>query len=79
MAEPENNLVLRLLREIRSQQLDDGRRLQRVERHVDEIREQMVTAMGVGGLASVATEKHGEGMDEIAALKRRVAELEAKA
>jgi polyhydroxyalkanoate synthesis regulator phasin len=83
MAETENNLVLRLLREIRSQQLDDGRRLQRVERHVDEIREQMVTAMGVAGLASVATEKHGEGMDEIrdeiAALKRRVAELEAKA
>ena len=82
MAEEQDNIVIRMLREIRAQQIDDGRRLQRVERHVEELRDQMVTAMGIAGLASVATEKHGEGMDEIRdeimALKRRVQELEVR-
>jgi polyhydroxyalkanoate synthesis regulator phasin len=82
MAEEQDNLVLRMLREIRSQQVDDGQRLRRVERHLEEVRDQMVTAMGVAGLASVATEKHGEGMDEIRdqieALRRRVSELEQR-
>ena len=82
MGETETNLVLRLLREIRAQQGDDGHRLQKVERRLDELHEGMVSAMGLAGLASVATEKHGEGMDEIrdeiAALKRRVQELEAQ-
>jgi polyhydroxyalkanoate synthesis regulator phasin len=83
MAEEEGNIVLRLLREIRSQQVDDGRRLQRVERHLDELREATVTAMGVAGLASVSTEKHGQEMDELRdqleALRRRVAALENRA
>ena len=82
MGETETNLVLRLLREIRAQQVDDGHRLQKVVRRLDELHEGMVSAMGLAGLASVATEKHGEGMDEIrdeiAALKRRVQELEAQ-
>jgi len=82
MAESEDNIVLRLLREIRGQQVDDGRRLQRVERRRDELHEAVVAAMGIAGLASVATEQHGKGMDEIrdeiAALKRRVQELEAR-
>ena len=82
MGETETNLVLRLLREIRAQQVDDGHRLQKVERRLDELHEGMVSAMCLAGLASVATEKHGEGMDEIrdeiAALKRRVQELEAQ-
>ena len=81
MAE-DDNLVLRMLREIRSQQVDDGRRLQRVERKMDELHDSVITAMGIAGVASVATEKHGEGMDEIrdeiSALKRRVQELEAR-
>jgi polyhydroxyalkanoate synthesis regulator phasin len=82
MAELEDNIVLRLLREIRGQQVDDGRRLQRVERHIEEMRDQVATAIGMAGMASAATEQHGEGMDEIrdeiAALKRRVQELEAR-
>ena len=81
MAE-DDNLVLRMLREIRSQQVDDGRRLQRVERKMDELHDSVITAMGIAGVASVATEKHREGMDEIrdeiSALKRRVQELEAR-
>ena len=82
MGESEDNVVLRLLREIRSDTQDTGHRLTRVERKLEELHEGMVQAMGVAGLASVSTEKHGEDIDEIRdeilALKRRVAELEAR-
>ena len=81
MAEDEN-LILRLLREIRSDTSDTRLRLGKVERRLDELHEGMVQAMGMAGLASVATEQHGEAMDEIrdeiAAPKRRVQELEAR-
>jgi len=80
MGETESNLILRLLRDIREDTQDTRHRLTKVERRLDELHEGMVSAMGLAGLASVATEQHGEGMDEIrdeiAALKRRVAELE---
>jgi polyhydroxyalkanoate synthesis regulator phasin len=83
MAEDDSNLILRLLREIRSDTSDTRLRLGKVERRLDELHEGMVQAMGMAGLATVATEQHGEGMDEIRdqieALRRRVAELEAKA
>ena len=82
MGESENNVVLRLLREIRADTQDTRARMAKVERRLDELHEGMVQAMGIAGLASVATEQHGEGMDEIrdeiTALKRRVAELEAR-
>jgi polyhydroxyalkanoate synthesis regulator phasin len=83
MAETEPNLILRLLREIRDDTQDTRHRITKVERRLDELHEGMVSAMGLAGLASVATEKHGEGMDEIrdeiTALKRRVQELESRA
>ena len=83
MAESEDNIVLRLLREIRNDTSDVRSRMTKVERRLDELHEAVVAAMGIAGLASVATEQHGEGMDEIrdeiAALKRRVQELEARA
>jgi polyhydroxyalkanoate synthesis regulator phasin len=82
MAEDENNVVLPLLREIRADTQDTRARMTKVERQLEELREGMVTAMGVAGLASVATEKHGGHMDEIrdeiAALKRRVLDLEMR-
>jgi hypothetical protein len=82
MAEAENNLILGLLREIRGDTQDSRQRLTKVERRLDELHESMVTAMGLAGLANVATEQHGVHMDEIrdelTALKRRVAELEAR-
>lgn len=81
MAEDENP-ILRLLRDIRGDTSDTRLRLGKVERRLDELHEGMVQAMGMAGLASVATEQHGEGMDEIrddiAASKRRVQELEAR-
>lgn len=80
--EHEDYVVLRLPREIRSDTLDTRLRLTRVGRHIEEIREQTVTAMGLAGLASVTTEKHGQGMDDVRnqpeALRRRVADLEAR-
>ncbi|NUB43461.1 hypothetical protein GEU84_003620 [Fertoebacter nigrum] len=82
MAETEDNLVLRLLREIRSDTQDTRQRMTKVERRLDELHEGVVAAMGLAGLANVATEKHAEGMDEIRdqleALRRRVAELEMR-
>jgi polyhydroxyalkanoate synthesis regulator phasin len=81
MAE-DDNVVLRLLREIRADTQDTRHRLTKVERKLEELHEGMVQTMGVAALASVSTEQHGEGMDEIrdeiAALKRRVQELEAR-
>jgi hypothetical protein len=82
MAETESNLILRLLRDIREDTQDTRHRITKVERRLDELHEGMVSAMALAGLASVATEKHGEGMDEIrdeiTAPKRRVQELEAR-
>jgi polyhydroxyalkanoate synthesis regulator phasin len=82
MGETESNLILRLLRDIREDTQDTRHRLTKVERRLDELHEGMVSAMGLAGLASVATEQHGESMDEIrdeiTALKRRVQELEAR-
>ena len=80
MAETESNLILRLLREIRSDTDDTRHRMTKVERRLDELHEGMVTVFGLAGLANVATEKQGESIDEIRdqveSLRRRVTELE---
>lgn len=82
MAETEDNVVLRLLREIRADTQDTRHRLTRVERKLEELHEGMVQAMGLARMAPAATEQHGEDMDEIrdeiAARKCRVQELEAQ-
>lgn len=82
MAEDQDNGVLRLLREIRGQQVDDGRNLACVERHIQEKKEQIALAMGMSGIAAATAEAHGEGMDEIrdeiAALQRGVQDLECR-
>lgn len=83
MSDEEDNVVLRLLREIRTDTSDLRQRMGRMERHVEDMREQMTTAMGMAGMATVATERHGQDMDEIRdqleALRRRVAVLEDRA
>jgi hypothetical protein len=53
MAETEDNVVLRLLREIRADTQDTRHRLTKVERKLEELHEGMVQAMGVAALASV--------------------------
>lgn len=81
MAEDRNDLMLRLLREIRATQEDDALRLRRVERRVDELHESAGVALGFAAHATQTVEGHGQQFDalrdDIEAPKRRVAELEA--
>lgn len=82
MAETHENLVLRLLREVRAKQDEDGLRLRHVERTLDEMKDSIVAAMGVAAYASAASERHGGDMDvrreKVAMLERRLADLEAR-
>ena len=81
MAEDRNDLMLRLLREIREDTGDLRSRLVRVERRVDELHESASMALGFAAHATQTVEGHGQQFDalreDIEALKRRVAELEA--
>ena len=83
MSDDQDNVVLRLLREIRSDTTDLRQRMTRVERHLEEMRDQTKTAIGMAGMAAVASETHGGDMDELRdqleALRRRVAALEDRA
>jgi hypothetical protein len=82
MAEDDDNVVLRLLRELRAEQQDQSRRLIRVERRIDEMHESMTTALGMAAHSNLAVEQYGQRFDEVedqlAALRRRVSDLEAK-
>jgi hypothetical protein len=82
MAEDDDNVVLRLLREIRAGQDEQARRLIRVERRVDEMHDSMATALGMAAHSNVVVEQFGQRFDEfedqLAALRRRVSDLEAK-
>ena len=83
MSDEEDNVVLRLLREIRAQQVEDSRRLLRVERRLDELHESNATALGMAAHANVVVEQTGDRFDEIAdqleVKCRRVAVLEDRA
>lgn len=80
MAEAYENLVLRMLRDIREKQDDDGLRLRSVERTLQEMKESVAVAMGVAGYASAAVERRGQDFDalqeKVALLERRLAALE---
>lgn len=89
MTEDRENLVVRNLRdmqrgfaEVRRSQTADSQRLTRLDRHVEEMRAEMVTALGMASHAYVTVEKSGENLDEIRdrtrALRRRVADLETR-
>jgi hypothetical protein len=79
----DDNLILRLLREYRAEREDQAKRLIRVERRVDELHEIATAALGMSAHSNVVAKTHGERFDGIedrlAALPRRVAELESKA
>jgi len=87
MAKDDDNIVLRLLRELRADllvlkdgQADGNRRLTKIERHIEEMKETLAYSAGIAVHAGVVVEKSGENLDEIRdqieALRRRVAELE---
>lgn len=78
----DDNMVLRLLREIRQTQTEDHRRLIKVERRLDELFESTAMAQGMAAHAVAVSGQQGERFDQITdeleAVKRRPAELEAK-
>jgi len=83
MSDDQDSVVLRFLGDIRSDTTDLRQRMTGMERHVEEMRDKMKTSMGMAGMAAVASERHGEDMDEIRdqleALRRPVAALEDRA
>ena len=90
MAEEQDNLVLRILREIRTEvhdvrtkQDEDSLRLRSVERTLQDMKESVAVAIGVAGYASSAVERHRQDFDalqeKVALLERRLAALENQA
>jgi hypothetical protein len=61
----DDNVILRLLREIRADQQDQSKRLIRVERRLDEVHESMTTALGMAAHSNVVVEQFGQRFDEL--------------
>ena len=75
MAEEPDNVVLMLLREIRTTQTDHGRRLEHIETRIDEMHESMVTGLGLAAHANV---RHDTVEKRLTELTKRVDRLEKK-
>jgi hypothetical protein len=89
MAEDDDNLVLRLLREIRSEQgeirtniASINERMTSYERHVEDMKESVSYTLGLSAHANVAYETTGQRLDrlteQVAGLQARVEELEKR-
>ena len=89
MSEATDNLVLRLLQEIRAEQgaqrislnAMEGR-ITSIERHMDDVKESVGYALGLSAHANVAYESIGQRLDrlrdEFARLESRIETLESK-
>jgi hypothetical protein len=88
MAE-DDNLVLRLLREIRAEQTTQRSTMQTIEgrittieRHMEDVKESVSYALGLSAHANVAYETTGQRLDrlteQVAGLRARVEELEKR-
>jgi hypothetical protein len=82
MAEEDDNVVLRLLREIRGKLDNHDRafeglqgRMTSIERHMEDVKESVSYALGLSAHANVAYETTGQRLDR---LKEQVAGLEAR-
>lgn len=80
MADEPDNMILRLLREIRAKQdehssalLQQGERLKLIDRRLDEVHETMYT---VAGLAAHSNVRHDTVADRLDAVEERVRRLE---
>jgi hypothetical protein len=82
MTEDTENLILRLLREIRGTQQAHSAKFVTIERRLSEMHEGLYTALGMAAHGNVVIEGDGGRLDEmaadIAAMKRRMAELESR-
>jgi hypothetical protein len=87
MAEEDDNVVLRLLREIGGEQAGlrasvqtiEGR-ITSIERHMEDVKESVSYALGLSAHANVAYETTGQRLDrltdKVAGLEGRIEELE---
>jgi hypothetical protein len=75
MNDEEDNVVLRLLREIRSEMSTMSGRITSIDRHMEGVKESVAYALGLSAHANVAYETTGQRLDR---LSDRVAALEAR-
>ena len=76
MADEPDNLILRLLREIRETQVDHGEQSKLLNRRMDEVHETVYTAAGI---AAHANTRHDTVTDRLEAIEARLDSLEEKA
>jgi uncharacterized coiled-coil protein SlyX len=79
MTDEESNVVLRLLREIRSEQSEQRTvmkgiegRMTGLERHMEDVKESVSYALGLSAHANVAYESTGQRLDRLAEQMRRL-------
>jgi hypothetical protein len=85
MATPTEDLVLRILKDIQGTLADHGRKLSKLESGQNEIRESIVTALGLSAHANVRNDLMEDRIgrlesmiDDLADLRSRVERLEAE-
>jgi hypothetical protein len=87
MAEEDDNVALRLLREIRAEQSTQrstmegiGGRITTIERHMEDVKESVAYALGLSAHANMAYETTGQRLDRLSdrmtALEVRIESLE---
>ena len=76
MPKEPDNVVLKLLREIRSTQDDHAGKLDKMPSRLDELHESMTYALGLSAHANVRHEAVQKKIDE---LEKRIKKLEARA
>ncbi len=75
MAKQPDDLVIRILRDIQSTLSDHTKRFEHIEERLDEVREGMLTALGLSSHAHVRNDSMKKDINE---LKKRVKRLETK-
>ncbi len=78
MATPTEDLVLRVLRDIQGTLADHGRKLSKLENGQNEIRESIVTALGLSAHANVRNDLMEDRLGELEARMGRLDELDAR-
>ena len=78
MATPTEDLVLRVLRDIQGTLAEHGRQLSRLENGQDEIRESIVTALGLSAHANVRNDKMEDRLVQLEARNATIDDLIAR-
>jgi ubiquinone biosynthesis protein UbiJ len=78
MSTPTEDLVLRVLRDIQGTLADHGRKLSKLESGQNEIRESIVTALGLSTHANVRNDFMEDRLGNIEARIQKLDELEAR-